>query len=228
MLRSRGRSSRRLREEQGYETLRAPFAGTVTARYADPGALVQSAATSQTSALPVVTVSQIGRLRVLAYLDQEDAALVHPGTPATVTLTERPDVHIAAPVARMSGELDPKTRKMLAEVDVDDRDGVIVPGSFVQVQIDVSAPALPQAPAEALVVRGGKTFVAVVDESNRVHFAPVTVASNDGKSVMFSNGVAPGQKLALSIGSAVAEGAPVQVDTAAGGSSATSAGPASK
>src|SRR6185312_11402965 len=53
-----------LHEQQGYETLRAPFAGRVTARFADPGALAQNAASSQTSALPVVTVSQTDALRV--------------------------------------------------------------------------------------------------------------------------------------------------------------------
>ena len=84
-----------LREQQGYETLRAPFAGTITARFADPGALVQSAATSQTSALPVVTVSETARLRVLIYLDQADAAAARPGTPTVVTLSDKPDMRIS-------------------------------------------------------------------------------------------------------------------------------------
>src|SRR5438105_4570807 len=92
---------------KAYEVLRAPFAGTVTARYADPGALLQNAANSQTSALPLVTISEIDRLRVYAYPDQHDATFVHAGDPAEITLSERPGIRLGARVTRLSGELDP-------------------------------------------------------------------------------------------------------------------------
>ena len=55
--------------QKSYENLRAPYDGTVTARFADPGALVQNATNSQTSALPVVTVNTIDELRVYVYVD---------------------------------------------------------------------------------------------------------------------------------------------------------------
>jgi RND family efflux transporter MFP subunit len=208
-----------LREQQGYETLRAPFAGRITARFADPGALVQSAATSQTSALPVVTVSQTDSLRIFAYLDQADAASAHRGTPATITLTERPGVKLAATISRVAGELDPKTRKMLAEIDLNNRDGAIVPGSFVQVRIDFPSTPQPQAPVEALLVRGGKTYVGTVDADAHVHLVPVVVSMNDGRALSFASGVTVGQRLALSLGSAIADGDRVQLDstTPAGG-----------
>jgi membrane fusion protein, multidrug efflux system len=206
-----------LREQQGYETLRAPFAGRITARFADPGALVQSAATSQTSALPVVTVSKTDSLRIFIYLDQADAASARRGTPATVALTERPGVKLAATISRVAGELDPKTRKMLAELDLNNRDGAIVPGSFVQVRIDFPSASRPQAPVEALLVRGGKTFVGALDSDARVHLVPVVVAANDGRALTFASGVAVGQRLALSLGSAVADGDRVQVDSAGTG-----------
>jgi RND family efflux transporter MFP subunit len=204
-----------LQEQRAYEEIRAPFAGTVTARYADPGALVQNAASSQTSALPVVTVAQTDSLRVLVYLDQGDAANVHPGTRCIITLAERPGLVVPAAVARLSGQLDTKTRKMVAELDVNDRSGVIVPGSFVQVQIAATSSAKPQAPVEALVVRGGQTLVAVVDETSHVHFQPVTVAQNDGRNVTFSSGVKVGDRVALSLGSSLADGAVVRVSPAA-------------
>jgi RND family efflux transporter MFP subunit len=200
-----------LREQQGYETLRAPFAGTITARFADPGALVQSAATSQTSALPVVTVSETARLRVLIYLDQADAGAARPGTPAVVTLSDRPDIRISARIARVSEELDPKTRKMLAEVDLDNRGGPIVAGSFVQVEIAFPNVQRPQAPAEALLIRSGQTFVGIVDAQSRVHLQPVVVADNDGRRVSFAGGIVNGDRVALNLGSAVADGDRVQV-----------------
>jgi RND family efflux transporter MFP subunit len=202
-----------LREQQAYETLRAPFSGRVTSRFADPGALAQNAASSQTSALPVVTVSKSDSLRVLVYLDQSDAAVVHPGTPATITMTERPSVRIPVRVSRIAGELDPKTRKMLTELDVENSRDLIVPGSFVNVRIDFPATPAPQAPVEALIVRNGGSFVGTIDGQSRVHLTPVTIASNDGKMVTFASGVQPGARLAINLGSSVADGDRVQVDT---------------
>src|SRR5262249_9448856 len=63
---------------RGYELIRAPFAGIITARYADPGALLQAATSSQ-SALPLVDVTDSARLRIFVYLAQQDALFVHEG-----------------------------------------------------------------------------------------------------------------------------------------------------
>jgi membrane fusion protein, multidrug efflux system len=93
---------------RSYEILKAPFDGTVTARYADPGALLQNAANSQSSALPLVTVSETGRLRVYVYPAQADAAFIRVGDPAVVTTPERPELRVAARITRLSGELDPR------------------------------------------------------------------------------------------------------------------------
>lgn len=208
-----------LEEQQAYESLRAPLDGTVTTRYADPGALVQSAATSQTNALPVLTVSETDRLRVFVYLDQGDAADVRPGTHAMLTSQDHPDVSVPASVTRLSGVLDAKTRKMVAELDVNNSDGRIVPGGFVQVLLDIPSPARPQATAEALVVRGTGTYVGLVDSTAHVHLIPVTVASNDGKTVTFRSGVKPGQRIAVSLGGTVPDGALVQIAAPAPGTS---------
>ena len=126
---------RSITEQQQYKSLRAPFAGTVTARYADPGALIQNAINSQTSAQPVVTISQLDRLRIYVYAEQKDAAFLKVGYAVDITLTENPDVHIKASVTRIAGELDEHTRMMTVEIDVDNKDQKIIPGSYVQVHI---------------------------------------------------------------------------------------------
>jgi RND family efflux transporter MFP subunit len=199
-----------LTQQREYENLRAPFDGTVTARFADPGALMQNAATSQTSALPVVTIEQTTRLRVYAYLDQADAANVHPGMTAALTMDERPGVRINASVTRTSGELDPKTRKLLVELDVDNTNGSIIPGSFLHVELDVPAASLPEIPAEALVVRHDSSYVAVVAADSTVHFRRVTVTDNDGRRVRLLNGAAVGDQIAVNVGDALADGARVR------------------
>jgi RND family efflux transporter MFP subunit len=209
-----------LTEQREFEKLKAPFNGTVTARFADPGALVQNAAASQTSALPVVTVENTDSLRVYAYFDQTDAESVRIGLPGVLTMDERAGVRIPVKVARTSGALDDKTRKLLVEFDVDNRHGSIVPGSFVHIEINVPAPVLPELPSEALVVRQQRSLVAVLGADSTVHFRDVTVASNDGTRLRILKGLAVGERVILNAGDALADGARVRpaADTATAGS----------
>ena len=199
-----------LAAQKAYEIVRAPFNGTVTARYADPGALLQNATAAQTSARPLVSVSQTDRLRVTAYLDQRDAPFVHVDDPAEITLPEQPGWEGVGRVSRASGELDPKTRTMLVEVDLQNRDGRIVPGSFVRVALRIGIPQGLEAPVEALVLRGKEPFVAVVTEENRVAFRKVRLAGDDGVQVRVLEGLTEGQRVALNIGDSIADGDPVQ------------------
>jgi membrane fusion protein (multidrug efflux system) len=208
-----------LTQQREFEKLKVPFKGTVTARFADPGALVQNAASSQTSALPVVTVDDTDSLRVYAYLDQADAASVHDGQSAVITMDERAGVRIPVKVARTSGELDAKTRKLLVEFDVDNRAGTIVPGSFVHVELDVPEAVLPELPSEALIVRGTRSVVAVLGADSTVHFHDVTVASDDGRRMRVLTGVAVGDRAIVNASDALADGArvrPAAVTPAAG------------
>lgn len=195
--------------QRDYRMLRAPFAGVVTARYADPGALLQSATGSQTSALPVVRVAQVDRLRVFIYLDQIDASLVHVGDAVEVALPDRPDTRITAKVSRVAGELDAKTRTMLAEIDVDNAQGRFPPGAFLQVTLHLTAPVRPEIPADALLVRGARTLVAIIGPDDRVKMQPVTVLEHDGDRVQVQ-GVREGDRVAVALGDAADEGQRVQ------------------
>jgi RND family efflux transporter MFP subunit len=210
-------TAERLRALKDYELIHAPFDGTVTARYADPGALVQNAAGSQTSALPVVEVGTTDSLRIFVYLAQRDAADIRRGQPVTITDPSRPGVHVIGAVTRYTGELDPNTRTLLAEIDLSNRHGSIVPGSFVQVSLAVAGPRYLEIPAEALIVRGTKDFVAVVSSDNRVTFREVHILDTDGVTVRLVSGVREGEHVALNLGDSVPEGQHVQPfgDTAA-------------
>jgi RND family efflux transporter MFP subunit len=200
-----------LATQGGYRVLKAPFAGVVTARYADPGALIQSATSGQTGALPIVSVANPDRLRIYVYLDQAAASYVHVGDTAEVRVPERPGFSRKATVTRASGQLDTKTRTMLTEIDVENKDAAILPGSFVSVALEYKVPPLVQMPVEALVVKGDKTLVVVVDDGNKVHSRPVAVADDDGTTVRLVSGLKAGERVALNLGSEVDDGAPVQV-----------------
>jgi RND family efflux transporter MFP subunit len=199
-----------LATQKGYEVLKAPFSGTVTARYADPGALLQQATAAQTSALPVLTVAELDRLRIELYVDQRDAPFVKTGDPVEVTLPERMDVKLLGKVARVSHELDARTRMMLAEIDLDNISGAVVPGSFVEVRLKVNAPQNLSVPVEALVLRGAKPFVALVSSADTVTYVPVTIADSDGRRAYIKEGLSEGQRVALNLGETVIEGGAVR------------------
>jgi membrane fusion protein, multidrug efflux system len=198
-----------LAQQKSYEVLRAPFAGTVTARYADPGALVQAATGAQTGALPLVTISTPERLRVYVYVPQHDAGFVKIGDAALVTMSDRADVQIEGHVTRRSDELDARTRMMLVEVDLDNRDGRIVPGSYVTVTLTVATAPEIIVPVEALVLNGTKASVFVLT-GETVHARPVVVSDNDGTTARLASGLRAGELVALNISDNVADGARVQ------------------
>ena len=195
---------------KSYEELRAPFSGTVTARYSDPGALIQNAATSQTSALPLVEVSETTRLRIYVYVDQAHAPFVRNGDVVTITDHANPSLKVVARVTRTSGEIDPKTRTLLVEIDVDNPHNRILAGSFVQAELKVQTPRYVEVPSDALIVRGTQMFVAVVTPDNTIKFTQVAVAEQTGETARLFSGLGEGERVARSIGERVPEGGKVQ------------------
>jgi membrane fusion protein, multidrug efflux system len=189
-----------------YEIIHAPFSGTITARFADPGALVQSAATNQTSALPIVTLSQTEQLKVYVYPDQKTASLIQVGDRAEVSDASRPEVKLSAVVSRTSGELDLKTRTLLVQIDLDNKDNRILAGSFVQVHLFVKSPPCVEVPAQALVIRKDKTFIGVVTPDNTIALRPVDIYESDGKVVKLRSGVEEGEQVALNEGYNIQDG----------------------
>jgi membrane fusion protein, multidrug efflux system len=196
--------------QKSYELMHAPFPGKVTARYVDLGALIQGASTTQTTAQPVLTLSQVDRLRVYVYPDQKTASFVRVGDAADISDVTRGDIKVAGTVSRTSGRLDIKTRTLLVEVDVDNSQEKLLPGSFVQVVLNIRTMPFPEIPAAALVMRGDKTYVATLTPDNRVSFREVTVYSSDGKTALVSSGISEGEQVMLDLGESVIEGHRVQ------------------
>ncbi len=196
--------------QKNYELMRAPFAGTVTARYVDPGALIQSAVSVQTSAQPILMLSEIDRLRVYVYADQKTAGMVQVGDKAEISDIARGDIQVSGSVARTSNRLDTKTRTLLVEIDVDNKDQKILAGSFVRVILSIRTPPFVQIPVGSLVMRGDKAFVTKLTPDDTVKFEPVTIFDSDGKNVTLSSGLQEGEELVLDLGDSVVDGQKVQ------------------
>ena len=193
---------------RGYETIRAPFDGVITARYADPGALLQ-AATSSVNAQPLVDVADISRLRISLFLGQSEAPFVHDGDAVEVWSDERVGNKKQAKVTRFSESLDPRTRTMLTEVELDNADHAFYPGTFVRAKLVLSTPPSLVMPNDALVFRSNKSEVVVV-RNGRATFVPVETDAPDGQTVRVVSGIGEGEIVVLHPGDDIVEGGAVQ------------------
>jgi RND family efflux transporter MFP subunit len=194
---------------KGYQTIRAPFAGRVTARFVDPGALITNAQTNIVSALPILTVSDDSRLRVFCYLQQQDVPFVNVGDVADVIDASNPERRMQAKISRMTGELDPRTRTMQIEINIDNAEGFLAAGSFANVTLHVPIKSYPQIPVSGLLVRGADNFVAMV-ENDMLRWKPIRVASTDGNTVTVAEGLRQGDRVAINLPDEVTDGAKVQ------------------
>ena len=184
-----------LREVLRFGAVLAPFAGVVSARTVDLGALVVAGAAA--AARPLLTLIQTDTLRVMLQVPQSAASRVRAGLPVRVMVRETGDSAIAGVVARTAGAIDPATRTLLTEVHVINRTRRLLPGMFAQVAfiVPVGAPTL-RIPAIALIVRGEGTLVARVQD-NVVQLVPVTLGRDFGTSVEVLDGVAAGDALVV-------------------------------
>jgi membrane fusion protein, multidrug efflux system len=175
---------------QDYLKLRAPYAGVITARFADPGALIQVATSSATNAIPLFTIMDLETVRVYTNVPQEDASLVKPGmTEAVITLKELPDQQFKSPVTRTTSSLDPSTRTLLVEIDLPNQEHTLQPGTFAEVSLKLrTSPHALVVPAGA-VVTNGKTKTVFIAESGRARLVPIRTGISDGSWVEVIEGL---------------------------------------
>jgi membrane fusion protein, multidrug efflux system len=196
--------------QQSYEVIRAPFSGTVTARYVDVGALVPSGTGSTQSVQPVVDLADLDPVRVQVYVGQSDAARLALGDQVTVTSDSDPSHPITASISRMSMGLDARTRTMLCEADVKNNPPVLFPGQFVKVTMKLRGAKTPLVPGEALTWRGDKLFVALVQNS-KVELRQVLTGDDSGRVVQILTGLQGGETVILNPSPELSNGDTVQV-----------------
>lgn len=195
---------------KSYEQIRAAFDGVVTARFVDVGGLVQNSTTNKTSNQPVLTVADESRLRVDVFVEQRDVPFVHVGDLADITDGANPDRTVQARIARTSHELDPRSRTLFVELDVDNTDHFLVPGSFAYVTLHIPVESYPQVPVAGLIVRGSRTMIADLGSDQTVHLRTVRVASTDGITAVLAQGPAVGQLVAINLPDEVGDGGRIQ------------------
>jgi RND family efflux transporter MFP subunit len=199
----------RLRALRAFDAIRAPFDGVVTRRYVDVGALMPAPTGATQSSQPLVDLADTSRVRVVVYVGQRDAVGIHVGDAVTVMRDNDPLHPVKAAVSRIPQDLDVRTRTMWVESDIENADGVLYPGVFVTVTLEVPAPPGVLIPSEAISLLDGKPTVAVIRDG-KAKFTTVDVADDDGKLARVIKGVASGDTIATRVSDEIADGGTVQ------------------
>ncbi|HEX3638456.1 MAG TPA: efflux RND transporter periplasmic adaptor subunit [Paraburkholderia sp.] len=214
MLASAQANVAHLAELVSYEKVTAPFDGVITARHVDVGALVTAGGTPGTAGMSgeLFHIQQTGVLRVFVDVPQNDAPYVTPDTAVYLTAQQYPGRHIAGRVARSTGSIDPASRTLRVEVDVDNKDGALMPGAYVQVHLALqsSTPAL-DLPVSALLFRPDGVTVAVVDGNGDVVLKTVHVGRDFGTHVEITTGLAATDRVIDNPGDSLSTGQVVQI-----------------
>ena len=209
----------RLEELQSFERIVAPFDGVITARNLDIGQLVTPAGSTTTPGSGTVSgskeifdLSAIGTLRVFINVPQIYAPDAKNGVTATLSLPQYPGRTFRGKLVRSSSAVDPATRTLLAEVDVDNRSGELLPGSYTEVHLNVSTnvPALI-VPVSALILEADGLHVATVDATNHAHIVRVTEGRDSGSTMEILSGLAPGQSIIANPPDSLTDGELVRV-----------------
>ncbi|QIE26763.1 Efflux pump periplasmic linker BepF (plasmid) [Caballeronia sp. SBC1] len=218
MLQSAQANVQRLSELVSYEKVSAPFDGVVTARNVDVGALVTAGGSPGLAAMPgeLFHVEQTDTLRVFVDVPQNDAPYVTPGTEVYLSVQQYPGRRFAAKVARSAGAIDPVSRTLHVEVDVDNRDGALLPGAYAQVHLALqnASPAL-DLPVSALLFRPNGVTVAVVDSTGKTALKTVTVGRDFGTHVEVTTGLTATDRVIDNPGDAISPGEPMQIASSA-------------
>lgn len=190
-------NARKTQTLYAYSRITAPFAGVITHRYADHGAMIQAGTSSQTQTMPVVRLSQVDTLRLVLAVPESAVPSIHVKTPVTVRVAAI-DRTFPAAVARFADRLDPDTRTMPVEVDVPNPSGALVPGMNADATIALGeARGVLTVPVEAVDRSGSGASIAVVTKDHAIDVRAVRVGLESASRVAIDGPIAPGDLVVI-------------------------------
>ncbi len=191
-----------------YATIRAPYDGILTRRLVDPGDFIQSATTAK--ATPLFTVARVDRLRIVAEIPEAEAGLVRIGQPAGFHMNATRGQPLTGKVVRFADALDPGTRTMRVEVEVDAPRTTLRPGMFGSGTIVlVDIPDALTLPASALAA--GKAPCVLCVQDGRVQRREIEIGYDDGVRMQITRGLLADAQVIADARAPVREGQTVEV-----------------
>jgi len=190
-VRSAQANVQRLTELQSFEKIYAPFDGVVTARTVDTGQLIDQGAGKE-----LFHMQAIQTLRVYTNLPQSDSQTVKRGMKIGLTFVERAGKVYQGTLVRTADAIDPVSRTLLVETDVDNRGGELLPGSLAQVHFK-TPPAGPVfvVPSAALIFRREGMRVGTVVDGGVARLVPVVIGEDDGANVQIVSGLSASDRV---------------------------------
>jgi RND family efflux transporter MFP subunit len=207
---SNGANVHRLEDLQSFEKVYAPFDGVITARSTDIGALINAGAGSPAQEL--FHLVAIGKLRLFVAIPEVYSRAARTGAKASLTLDEFPGESFTGTLVRNANSIDPASRTLLTEVEVDNPAGRLLPGSYVSVHLKL--PEVVRSvtvPANALLFRSEGLRVAVVRNGQAV-LAPITIGRDFGSTVEVVSGLDHSEPVILNPADSLIGGTPVRVN----------------
>jgi len=221
----------RLLSLKGFSRIAAPFAGVVTARRTDIGALVNAGSTANASSA-LFEVSQVQPLRLYVNVPQVDLGSIEPGVGVTLTVPEYPGRIFPAKLATTANAVSVTSGTLLTELIVDNPEGLLKPGAYAQVKFTFPPPQAGQGagtlevPSSALLFRKTGTQLALLGPGDRVRLIQVGVGRDLGQTLEITHGLSPTDKVINNPPDSITNGELVRVapETAKRGSGANAAG----
>lgn len=177
----------RLRTMAGYTRIVAPFDGTITTRSVQVGALINA---DNATTSPLFTVSDVSRIRAYVRVPQAYSAQVHVGTVVNLTLPEYPSRTFPATVTRTADAVDPASGTLLVELQADNHENALRPGSYAQANFPLQAvKGRVTLPPSALVISERGTQVALLGRDNRAILRTIKIGRDLGKVVEINDGL---------------------------------------
>ncbi|WP_263349869.1 efflux RND transporter periplasmic adaptor subunit [Acidicapsa acidisoli] len=212
----------RLKELTSFEKIYAPFDGVITARRVDIGQLIDAGA-GQNSTAELFHMQAVNTLRVYTNLPGVFSASVHRGETIDLTFAEHPAQVFHGKLVRTADAIDPTSRTLLVEVDVDNRKGDLLAGTLAQVHFKVNPVGnVFVLPVSALIFRSEGLRVATIKDSV-AHMNPVTIGQDDGRTVQIITGLGKDDQVVQDPPDSLIDGekvhvlTPQEVQTAQGG-----------
>jgi len=206
----------RLKEIDSHRVVTAPFAGVITLRNVDSGALVNEGSTL------LFRIAQTNRVRTYINVPQSEAGGMKVGVKATLTIPNLPSQKFEGTVTHTSDALDPSSRTLLAEIQLDNKAGLLMPGMYAQVSFKMARKEPPLLiRADTLVIRADGPQVAKVMPDKTIHYEKLTLGRDFGETIeVLTGGLAEGDELVANPGDWVQEKtkvSPVEIKTEGGG-----------
>ena len=193
-----------------YSKITAPFPGVVTQRYANLGTLMQAGTSSSTQAMPLVTLSEDDRFRLVIPVPETYVHYIHVGDPVNVNV---PSLNRTFPgkVTRFSVDVREDTRTMHTEVDVENPQRVLLPGLYAEATITLEQKKdAISLPLQAVNQENGQTTVDLVDSSNKIEERKVVLGIQTATDAEVLSGLQQGDMVVVSDRSSLKPGEQVQ------------------